>query len=542
MQNKDSTPEFGKKPDEISILNLLLKAKEYLIYLLNRSYFIFLFAALGSGYFGSKYFNVKKTYPGKVTFLFLPKDISKENKVTVMVYSRLANSSSIIEEILLEKSPKAEGGEMLINQYIDTYQKFKPKGIDAKITPDFRFSHSDKSTFTQEENYAFKTLLQKISTPRSDFSDGFISFSIEEGLGLINVNTSTPTQELTGLILNQIETKFRSTFFNNIVQAEQQAFNELKGVSDSLANGYKNAYYQLNQKRNVYGNMLKDSTADPNTTTMRQFHNDIIRLEARADVLKLEYTETLKQYKTAHLELKSKTPLIKVIEKTLMPIQPYRPSWKKAMIKGMLIGAGFVIFVLLLKKIIQDILEEQGNDAFDKDSYFVAIYQAVKRILPYLSIFTILICSFIFYLYWHENLREEPDAAPPQIEQKERINSPREPAPAKKEIAPVIEELPEEIDPEKAIEKIEESITPISVSQTDDKGIIIVGVFSNKDNILRSIRNIEKLGYEAYTSQVGKSTTVGVQFDYKSKKEVMKILERVRRKLNINAWVLQPAI
>ena len=39
MQNKNSTPEFGKKQDEISILNLLLKAKEYLIYLLNRSYF-----------------------------------------------------------------------------------------------------------------------------------------------------------------------------------------------------------------------------------------------------------------------------------------------------------------------------------------------------------------------------------------------------------------------------------------------------------------------------------------------------------------------
>ena len=541
MQNTNSTPEFGKKPDEISILNLLLKAKEYLIYLLNRSYFIFLFAAIGSGYFGSKYFNIKKTYPGKVTFLFLPKDISKENKVTVMVYSRLANSNSIIEEILLEKTNDGEKDDLLANHYLETYQQLKPEEIDAHIAPNFRFTNTDKSNFTSAENYAFKMLSEKISTPRSDFRDGFISFSIEEGLGLITVNTSTPTPELTQLILNRIETKFRSTFFNNIVQAEQNAFDELRTLSDSLAVNYKSAYYQLNQKRNVYGNMLKDSTVNPNTRRMRQFHDDIIFLEARADVLRLEYTETLKHYKSAHLELKNKTPLIKVIDKTLMPIQPYRPSWKKAMIKGMFIGAGLVIFLLLLKKIIQDILEEQNGSVKNQDSYFVAIYQAMKKVLPYFSIFSIIIFSFIFYLYWNENLREDPNDLPPKIEVPERTNKSPKPV-LEKEPVPIIEELPEEIDPEKVIKEIEESVVPISVSQDNDKGIIIIGVFSNKENILRSIRAIEKLGYKAYTNPVGKNTTVGVQFEYDSKKEVKKVLERVRKKLNFNAWVLQPAI
>lgn len=541
MQDTNSTPEFGKKPDEISILNLLLKAKEYLIYLLNRSYFIFLFAALGSGYFGSKYFNIKKTYPGKVTFLFLPKDISKENKVTVMIYSRLANSNSIIEEILLEKTNDGATDDLLANHYLNTYQHLKPEEIDAHIDPNFRFTHSDKNDFTDTENYAFKMLTEKISTPRSDFRDGFISFSIEEGLGLITVNTSTPSQELTQLILNQIEIRFRSTFFKNIVQAEQNAFDELKMLSDSLAVNYKGAYYQLNQKRNVYGNMLKDSTINPNTRKMRQFHDDIIFLEARADVLRLEYTETLKHYKSAHLELKSKMPLIKVIDKTLMPIQPYRPSWKKAMIKGMFIGAGLVIFLLLLKKIVQDILEEQNGNTKKQDSYFVAIYQAMKKVLPYFSIFTILISGFIFYLYWNENLREDPADLPPQTELPERTNKSPNPVSEKKS-APFIEELPEEIDPEKVIKEIEESVVPISISQNDDKGIIIVGVFSNKENILRSIRAIEKLGYEAYTNPVGKNTTVGVQFEYDSKKEVKKVLKRVRDKLNFNAWVLQPAI
>ena len=83
--------------------------------------------------------------------------------------------------------------------------------------------------------------------------------------------------------------------------------------------------------------------------------------EINVEFLKLQYLEYAEKVKEVEVELNAKTPLIMVTEKSLSPIKPVQPSAKLAAAKGGLTGAAIMVFLLVLRMIYINILEEEPD-------------------------------------------------------------------------------------------------------------------------------------------------------------------------------------
>jgi len=67
--------------------------------------------------------------------------------------------------------------------------------------------------------------------------------------------------------------------------------------------------------------------------------------------------------------------------------------------------------------------------------------------------------------------------------------------------------------------------------------VIIVGAFSKKSGVQKTVDKIYDLGYDAYQDKKRGLTRVGVQFAYKNRNDIEKALKRVRKNIHHKAWV-----
>lgn len=79
-----------------------------------------------------------------------------------------------------------------------------------------------------------------------------------------------------------------------------------------------------------------------------------------------------------------------------------------------------------------------------------------------------------------------------------------------------------------------------TTAMDEEEAIVIIGSFGNKDNADNLVKKIYKLGYEPFTTKVGKLNKIGVRFGYKSKSEIRKKRKQVAKDFRVKAWVMQP--
>ncbi|RMF22306.1 MAG: hypothetical protein D6765_14445 [Bacteroidetes bacterium] len=356
MNKADIHTDYARKPDEISIRNLILKIGEFIRLIIGRWYLLVL-GALPLAY--KQYASAKlvqPTYPASTTLLIKPQDIAKENKSLILVFSRLANSKELIKEILLERDDTLGVGELIINRYLEAYFQYDTLGLSPEIPRGFRFTHDDPASFSPEETQVFKIVVEKVTSPGLS-RNGYLNVSVDEALGLITLSTSTPSEELTFLLLRRLREKVERLFYENTLFAQKKAFREIFHEADSLAEGYRKAYYALNKTRDRYERLLR-TLRDSNDAKVLYLHDKIIRLEVHAELYKLDYLASLEQMKAAGIDLNSKTPLITVIEESLPPLTPVRPSPTGAAVKGAILGVVLVILFIVVRKIYSDIMDE----------------------------------------------------------------------------------------------------------------------------------------------------------------------------------------
>ena len=153
---------YARKPDEISIRALLLKAWEYFLFVLKRWYIIGILTLLLGMLQYIKISNVKPTFPANVQLSILPHKIEKEFKTLIQIYTRLLNSRMLMRELLLEKIDSIPTDTLLINRYLDIYFKTKPAQLDPGIPTGFQFEQSKIEDFSPEEARVFKLVLDNL--------------------------------------------------------------------------------------------------------------------------------------------------------------------------------------------------------------------------------------------------------------------------------------------------------------------------------------------------------------------------------------------
>lgn len=356
MSSTDNILENAKRPDDISVRGLLLKAKEYLLLLLRRWWLIALFALLFGGQSFYSVRQIKPVYPAEVTLLVNTQNTAKENKNRVLVFSRFVTSHKVFAQILLEPTDSL-GGTLLVNKYLKTYFELKPEGLSNEIPANFLFSHSHQADFTQIEKVVFKRIIEKISTYEAGYADGFVSVSLEETLGLITFGIATPDADLTILIIEKLNAYFQNLIFDYSSFAETTTYKNLKLESDTLENKYRIIASSLSRVRNNYQNLLR-MNGDTITNEVSKKAKQIEFLEVEADIYKSKYLVTLKELKFAQNKMNMSKPIVEVIKQTLPPLENYKPSALRAALKFGMVGAFLMIVLIILHKVFMDILEE----------------------------------------------------------------------------------------------------------------------------------------------------------------------------------------
>lgn len=354
----DPNKNYARKPDEISIRALLLKAWEYFLFVLKRWYVIALFTLLLGALQYKKIVKVKPTFPANVQMSILPHDIAKEFKTLIQIYTRLLNSKMLMREILLEKIDTLGTETLIINQYLNLYFQHKPEDLDPEIPNGFQFKNETIPTFTPLERAVFKLVLDKISTPLGNYKDGFVSFGIDEKLGLISISTSTPDPVFSIQIIDLLLQKTIARIEKNTLFSPKVAYEQMAVETDSLARSYRNIYYELNTTRDRYERYLNlpDSLIDERQRAA--MHSKIIRLEVEAEINKTDYLASLEQLKVAKIDMDNETVLIQLIDRTMLPIEAYQPSPKSAAIKGGIGGFALALFLIVSFKLFSDVLKE----------------------------------------------------------------------------------------------------------------------------------------------------------------------------------------
>jgi hypothetical protein len=356
MSSTDNLLENAKRPDDISVRGLLLKAKEYLLLLIRRWWLITVFAFLFGGQSFYSVRQVKPVYPGEITLLVNTKNTAKENKNRVLVFSRFLTSRKAIEKILLEPVDSL-GSDLLINKYLHVYFQYKPEGLSEDIPVDFLFTHNTQADFTDIEAVVFKEIVSKISTYEAGYADGFVTVSLEETLGLITFGIATPDADLTMMIIEKLNLHFQDLIFTYSSFAETNAYNNLKANSDTLEMQYRRVTSRLSKAKNNYQFILDKNKNTVNSETLFR-GEEIEYLQGEAELYKAKYLENLKQLKIAQSAMNMTRPIVEVIKQTLPPLEYYKPSALRAALKFGMVGAFLMIVLIILHKVFMDILEE----------------------------------------------------------------------------------------------------------------------------------------------------------------------------------------
>ncbi|MEZ5041034.1 MAG: hypothetical protein R2828_14145 [Saprospiraceae bacterium] len=263
-----------------------------------------------------------------------------------------------MREILLEKIDTLGTETLIINQYLNLYFQHKPEDLDPEIPNGFQFKNETIPTFTPLERAVFKLVLDKISTPLGNYKDGFVSFGIDEKLGLISISTSTPDPVFSIQIIDLLLQKTIARIEKNTLFSPKVAYEQMAVETDSLARSYRNIYYELNTTRDRYERYLNlpDSLIDERQRAA--MHSKIIRLEVEAEINKTDYLASLEQLKVAKIDMDNETVLIQLIDRTMLPIEAYQPSPKSAAIKGGIGGFALALFLIVSFKLFSDVLKE----------------------------------------------------------------------------------------------------------------------------------------------------------------------------------------
>lgn len=405
--------QYGRRKDEISIYEIIIKVKEYAFFLLHHWY-ILLLATIPFAYLNHRSVdNVKPTYNARMELLIKSKTTMKDNATIIQMVARLAHSHEILEKTLLEKVSINEQEDLLINHYIQAFKKNYPDIFLTAVASDFRIKNTDSKEFTAIEKEVYRDVIGRVEQPSAGFSNGFLSTSLSEKIGFISFNFSTPTPELSIAFLDELVDNLKNMYADNATHSEYGALTMMQGVIDSLKTDLDTEFMRLLEIKDVYQKEIdKAKLAESNDKiastfieskdneteeefgeidfvdeeekvkaaakelaiakqkrqkssfrNQRRLSKRIQAYELKVELLKDEIVKGQEQLKLARFEYGKQAPLIVIVKQPRLPLKAYQPSVKWFLIKGAITGVFLAVVLLIIFKILKDTLEEGARAA-----------------------------------------------------------------------------------------------------------------------------------------------------------------------------------
>ncbi|PJJ75644.1 subunit length determinant protein [Thermoflavifilum aggregans] len=349
--------------DEISIRELILRLKEWIRYLRSK-WLVLLICGVAGGLLGLVYAWVSKPkYVATLTFALEEKSgsnllasyaglasqlgfdlgstgggVFSEDNIMQLLQSRL-----MITRTLLDTVVDARGRVIsLADYYIEMNHLRKSWKNNPHIPADLSFKPGipiDSLSYVQD------SLMGKFY----------------ENITKNNLNIEKPTKE--GTIISVTYTApdqlFAKTFAEDLVKHVSLFYIQTKtkravsnlNIVQARLDSVRNAYHAA-----LYGTAI---TTDQNLNPARAVVSvPAISRQTQAQILGAEYAELVKNLEIARMTLLQETPLIQVIDRPVLPLKEKKVGKIKGFVIGGFIGALLALFVLMMRRIYAEIMED----------------------------------------------------------------------------------------------------------------------------------------------------------------------------------------
>lgn len=359
----ESQQQVTNSTDEISLKELILKIRQWWLYILSKWIVISVFGLLG-GVIGIGYSYLKKTtYNATTTFVLedekgtggLGNLVGLASMAGVDLGSSgggifqadnilsLYNSRTMIEKTLLT-SVEADGRkQLLVERYID-FNELRDKWSKNRELVDFKFSMNGS------ENSKPDRLRDSIlAIMVSDISKNYLFVTKpDKKISTIQVDVKAKDETFAKDFNDELVKNVSEFYIQTKTKKTIQNVNILQHKTDSVKAVMNGAIYTAVE--------VADATPNLNLTRQVQRLAPAQKAQFSAETNKGVLGELVKNLELAKITLLKETPLVQIIDKPILPLENDRIG----KIKGFIFGAGLSVilgvFFLLVRKMLKQIL------------------------------------------------------------------------------------------------------------------------------------------------------------------------------------------
>ena len=349
--------------DEITLKEILLLMKEYVLALLRSWLFIGIIAAICAVLFfiSAKLFETP-IYRATTSFMINDQDSGgglasllggfglggATDEFNMDRIIGLAKKGKIVYPALFEVAEIDGKEDFLINHIISIYNYhdiWKERSNTA--LHNFYFTNDSLPSFTTLENSVLKSLhghvvgnggRTALMTVKYDKVTGFIELSVE-----------TISQDLSLALGNQLYGQLSSFYILQQTEPQQRTFSNIKAKTDSLQ-----ALIHAKEQRLA---TLLDTRRSLVLQTNQIEQN---RLTLEINVLYRAFGQSLESQEQADFLLKNATPFFQVLDAPTLPLAMITVIPLVEAIKGGILGVFLGIIFIIGRKIVRDALNEDG--------------------------------------------------------------------------------------------------------------------------------------------------------------------------------------
>jgi len=351
--------------DEISLKELLQKAKEWWQYLLTKWLIILVFGLGGAAIGLVTSLLTPPKYTAKLSFALVEKsagggglaDLASSFGLSSMLGGgssgafsgdnllEIMQSPHTIEQTLLTPVVYQGKKQNLVEVYIQFNDMRKDwlKNVNNKELQTLAYPIGQKrEIFTRAQDSVLNSIYDKIIK-----SNALTIARKDKKLSFVNVNFTSKDEVFSKLFEEKLmEETYR--FYKETKTAQSRAnVNMMQAKADSIRRLYESSLYRSAGYSQVNINQALAFAAVPK---LKQDNN--------AQLYATVYTEVLKNLETLKLDMARETPIVQIIDTPRFPLDKERLGKGKAMATGGVLGGFLIVFYLLGAMFLKKAMEE----------------------------------------------------------------------------------------------------------------------------------------------------------------------------------------
>jgi LPS O-antigen subunit length determinant protein (WzzB/FepE family) len=165
--------------------------------------------------------------------------------------------------------------------------------------------------------------------------------NMDKKTGIISVSVELP-DPITAAYVAKISMDYLTGFVTNY--RTEKTRQDLNFLAEQLG-AAKGKYYNTQSKKAQYSDEFQSATIRLQVADIQRE-----RIEADYRVSSSFYTELMKQYESAKMDLQKQTPVFKTLEQPIIPYEKSGPRRSITLVIFFILGSSFGVLVLLLRK------------------------------------------------------------------------------------------------------------------------------------------------------------------------------------------------